>query len=218
MSVGIVSATGREGQFESAYLTDMIQTDAAISPGSSGGGLFDGGAQLIGITTGGAARGENIGFAIPIRRAFEVLGSSLGGETLPAAVPDEAASGDRVPNGQSPERRRAPRYHDIDRFFAEIEPDAGHIEMFGTGLWSTAKNLAGEGSTLHESQLWHPAGAAFDWSGKQWPNGTTVTTTVIAPPVALGRRLIYAAVRLDFSSAGVESDFTLFDPARTKEG
>ena len=42
-----------------------IQTTAAISPGSSGGGLFDENGQLIGITTFYFAEGQNLNFALP---------------------------------------------------------------------------------------------------------------------------------------------------------
>jgi S1-C subfamily serine protease len=43
----------------------IIQTTAAISPGSSGGGLFDRQGKLIGITTFQARTGQNLNFAIP---------------------------------------------------------------------------------------------------------------------------------------------------------
>jgi serine protease Do len=43
-----------------------IQTDAAISPGSSGGGLFDVSGNLVGITTFKVATGENLNFAVAI--------------------------------------------------------------------------------------------------------------------------------------------------------
>ena len=42
----------------------LIQTDAAISPGSSGGGLFNANGELVGITT-FKRRGENLNFALP---------------------------------------------------------------------------------------------------------------------------------------------------------
>lgn len=43
----------------------VIQTSAPISPGSSGGGLFDAQGQLIGITTFSMKEGQNLNFALP---------------------------------------------------------------------------------------------------------------------------------------------------------
>ncbi len=43
----------------------VIQTSAAISPGSSGGGLFDSNGRLIGITTFQSRSGQNLNFAVP---------------------------------------------------------------------------------------------------------------------------------------------------------
>lgn len=76
VTVGVVSALGRP--FDSAggpLLVDMIQTDAPISPGSSGGALVDGNGNVIGITTGIAvseAGAEGLGFATPIDIARDV--------------------------------------------------------------------------------------------------------------------------------------------------
>lgn len=44
----------------------VIQTSAAISPGSSGGGLFDAEGRLIGITTFQTKAGQNLNFAVPV--------------------------------------------------------------------------------------------------------------------------------------------------------
>ena len=44
----------------------IIQTSAAISPGSSGGGLFDDAGELIGVTTFQTKTGQNLIFAIPV--------------------------------------------------------------------------------------------------------------------------------------------------------
>lgn len=44
----------------------VIQTSAAISPGSSGGGLFDSQGRLVGITTFQAKTGQNLNFALPV--------------------------------------------------------------------------------------------------------------------------------------------------------
>ena len=43
-----------------------LQTDAALSSGSSGGGLFDAAGNLVGITTFTVAAGENLNFAIAV--------------------------------------------------------------------------------------------------------------------------------------------------------
>jgi putative serine protease PepD len=70
LSVGVVSALGREVQTgPDTTLFGMIQTDAPITSGSSGGSLVDSGGRLLGITTavGVSSIGvEGIGFATPI--------------------------------------------------------------------------------------------------------------------------------------------------------
>lgn len=50
----------------------LIQTTAAISPGSSGGGLFDGGGRLVGLTTFYMERGQSLNFAMPVEWIAEV--------------------------------------------------------------------------------------------------------------------------------------------------
>lgn len=61
ISRGIVSAL-REMKEEEG---NLIQTDAAISPGSSGGGLFDSEGRLVGIITFGFKDAQNLNFALP---------------------------------------------------------------------------------------------------------------------------------------------------------
>ena len=50
----------------------LIQTSAAISPGSSGGGLFDSQGRLVGLTIWKIREGENLNFAVPIDWALEL--------------------------------------------------------------------------------------------------------------------------------------------------
>ncbi len=68
LSKGIISNIHQKGQgpFQEG---PIIQTDASISPGSSGGGIFDQEGQLVGITTFIFRPGmaENLGFAIPAK-------------------------------------------------------------------------------------------------------------------------------------------------------
>lgn len=80
---GVVSALHRtlSGQSE---MDDMIQTDAAINHGNSGGPLVNLGGEVVGVNTAIASRDPNsgdvaqgIGFAIPIDRARDVVSELL---------------------------------------------------------------------------------------------------------------------------------------------
>lgn len=77
VTYGIVSALNRSLQVEAGeILYGLIQTDAPITRGSSGGALLDGAARLVGITTAIAVSdvgAEGLGFAIPIDTALEVV-------------------------------------------------------------------------------------------------------------------------------------------------
>lgn len=71
---GIISAANREVTVETRDMT-LLQTDAAISPGSSGGGLFNASGSLIGIVNAKAstADAEGLGFAIPVNSVKQVI-------------------------------------------------------------------------------------------------------------------------------------------------
>jgi len=75
---GIVSATGRKAGLSSSSFLDLIQTDAAINDGNSGGALINSRGDLVGINAAsfnsinnGATNG--ISFAIPIKLAYTVM-------------------------------------------------------------------------------------------------------------------------------------------------
>ena len=76
---GIISGIGRsvtasdESGYNTETLTDMIQTDAAINSGNSGGPLVNAAGQVIGINTPTSSSAENMGFAIPISSAKGML-------------------------------------------------------------------------------------------------------------------------------------------------
>ncbi len=78
---GIISAVDRQVHPASGpALLDMIQTDAAIEPGSSGGALVDAGGMVIGITTAigfGDQSLQPLGFATPIEVARDVANQIL---------------------------------------------------------------------------------------------------------------------------------------------
>lgn len=77
MSIGVVSAVGRTLDNDGVYrIPDIIQVDAAINPGSSGGVLIDSSGAVIGITTAiqsTSGNFEGIGYAIPAHRLQRIV-------------------------------------------------------------------------------------------------------------------------------------------------
>jgi len=81
VSVGVISALGRklpyladsDGQGRDVSLDNFIQTDAAINYGNSGGPLINTRGEIIGINTAISAAAQNIGFAVPVNVARDIM-------------------------------------------------------------------------------------------------------------------------------------------------
>jgi len=77
-TTGVVSNLGRSIEEETGVvLDDLIQTDAAINAGNSGGPLLGVAGQVIGINVAIASNAENIGFAISTDTAIPVVQSLI---------------------------------------------------------------------------------------------------------------------------------------------
>lgn len=83
VTAGVVSAVGRSfltrsGEI-SRFVENVIQTDAALHPGNSGGALVDGRGHVVGINTAlvGPGMGQGLGLAVPINEATRRIIASL---------------------------------------------------------------------------------------------------------------------------------------------
>ena len=136
LTTGVVSALGRDIQGENnSALEGMIQTDAAINSGNSGGPLLDSQGNVIGINT--AIYGPNggnvgIGFAMPINRAKTMLddfraASSFG---APAAgrLDGFHPEGDLAAASESADERRAADSGSAARDGGGARPDCMAID------------------------------------------------------------------------------------------
>jgi S1-C subfamily serine protease len=104
VTAGVVSALGRalpvrQGR-TARVIEDVIQTDAALNPGNSGGALADSASRVVGVNT--AVAGIGVGLAVPInpttRRIIDTLlvegrvqRAYLGVVGVPAPLPDDVA-------------------------------------------------------------------------------------------------------------------------------
>ena len=79
VTAGVISALGRSLPASAGQATRMIenviQTDAALNPGNSGGALADGRGRVIGINT--AVAGVGLGLAVPINAATRTIVGAL---------------------------------------------------------------------------------------------------------------------------------------------
>jgi S1-C subfamily serine protease len=122
VTAGVVSALGRSLRTQSGHLVDdVIQTDAALNPGNSGGPLVDARGQVIGVNTAVIMPAQGICFAIAANTASFVMGKLIHEGRIRRSY--LGVAGQNVPL-----HRRVVRYHDLPHetgvFVVSTEPDS----------------------------------------------------------------------------------------------
>ncbi len=126
VTVGIISATDRTLSFRGGVeYVGLIQTDAPINHGNSGGPLLNVKGELIGINTAIRADAQNIGFAIPVGTLREKLADLLDFERLNRVLFGASVRGRSVKAGGkvyvTAVRKNSPAYNKLrvgDRILA----------------------------------------------------------------------------------------------------
>lgn len=111
VTIGMVSSLHRNVETKGIKYRDLIQTDAAINPGSSGGGMFNMRSELIGINAlvyNGPANGydkaQGLAFAIPISTLRKVAKEVLASPSHNHASASASDASDSTKHSSSPRR------------------------------------------------------------------------------------------------------------------
>ncbi len=75
LTVGVISGLDRAITMSDGTTMNLIQMDAAVNPGNSGGGVFNSAGELVGVTVAktSATEVEGLGFAIPVNDVLPIL-------------------------------------------------------------------------------------------------------------------------------------------------
>ena len=138
VSEGVISAMRDTGAGYS-----VIQTSAPASPGSSGGGMFNAYAELIGIVTSQAREGQNLNFAVPFNYARGLLSTeptmTLSDLTERLSTSADASSRVAEPTSSSTgiSSADADRFNDLMQAISADEDLHEFVEFrdAGDGLW-----------------------------------------------------------------------------------
>ncbi len=177
VTVGIVSGLNRQVSGENGVST-MIQTDAAVNPGNSGGALVDASGKVIGVVSAkiSSTEVEGIGFAIPIDDAIRIV-TSLKEHGY---VKDRPATG--IAEGTEITASMARRYRLPEGFYVTAVTAGSGAEAAGIQEYDIILTFDGkEVSTLNEIEAIkknRKVGDTVSVTYYQYRTGKTVETAL----------------------------------------
>lgn len=154
VTAGVVSALGRSMRSQSGRMIDnVIQTDAALNPGNSGGPLVNSAGEVVGVNTAVILPAQGICLAVPINTAKSVAVS-----LMKHGYVRRGWLGVGVQN--VPVQRRVNRYHDIQNTGATLiisvesgSPAAKAGLRVGDAIISVGEFLVEDADDLHRALL-----------------------------------------------------------------
>ena len=198
LSGGLISSLRKTGD------EPVIQTDASLSEGSSGGGLFDAQGRLIGITSFGVRGGQNLNFALPVEWVKDAAVRSVSSQDFAAIVAQgrklaqggAGATGVAPSGGRWAHAARSPQGYDV-------YVDMGRLSRANTQaqawvLHNFDNPVASAGGPAYRSRVLL---TEIDCAGGRW---TLRHASLYSDHFALGRRLSaedYSPTETDYRPA-----------------
>ena len=183
LSGGLISSLRKTGE------EPVIQTDAAMSPGSSGGGLFDAEGRLVGITSFGVRGGQNLNFALPVEWVKDASTRSVSSPDFSAIVANarklvqggSGARGATAEGGRWAHTARSPQGYDV--FVDMGRLNRANAQAQAWVLHNFDAPVVGSGGPSYRSRVLL---ADIDCAGGRW---TLRHSATYSDTFALGRRL-----------------------------
>lgn len=167
----------------------IIQTDAAVSGGSSGGGLFDDHGRLIGITTFGIRGGQNLNFALPVELVRDASVRGVTAQDFTQVMAQlrrmvqggAAAKGATADGGRWAFAARSPQGYDVYVDTGRLARTGSHAEVWILHNFDAPAERKGIDTVGSRVLL-----AQIDCAGARW---TLRHAATYAAAFATGRRL-----------------------------
>lgn len=138
VSAGVISATNRNVTINNQSMT-LIQTDASVNPGNSGGGMFNDSGQLVGLVV-AKSSGEDVeglGFAIPVNVAAKSASDIMKGKSTTSSKANTGMAYTELSKSQARQQNR-----EAGVYIAQV--NSSEAQQAGFRTWDRVYSVAGK--------------------------------------------------------------------------